>query len=155
MKERFQKLENKTLKRRNKDHECGLTKPMLIDCIEPADWMFPPLHALTLLTNTPFEYLQEWVWHRVEDVPIELILARRDHAKKQIAADDKWERVLEAKEHLNEMQAELSDLLPEGGNFETEEALQFYNSQKLYVGAAETSVEKQRMRLKRLKLHLL
>jgi hypothetical protein len=115
MKDRFDKLERKELSRANKNVERGLVKPMLIDCIEPEDWIVPVLHAVVLLTNTVFKHLQLWIWYRVEDVAIDLVLARMDYAKAVIAKEERWGEVLEQSAHVEEMKAELQALTPAVG----------------------------------------
>ena len=114
MKERLEKLESGEMNRKIKDEECGITHPMLFDAIEPENYMCPVLHAVDLLANKVFKYLEKWYWYRVEDNPIELIIARIEWAAaatKKTQADDKY---LEAERHEAEMQEELEALEEEG-----------------------------------------
>ena len=110
MKERLEKLESGEMSRKNKDEECGITHPMLFDSIEPEDYVCPVLHAVDLLPNKILKYAETWFWYRVEDNPIELIVARINWAAaatKKTEADNKY---LEAERHKAEMQEELEAL---------------------------------------------
>ena len=109
---RLQKLESGELKR-TPGNEKGITALPLFDCIEPKDWMVPILHAVDLEVNAPFHYLQRYVWNRVEDIPVELILARDAKADASNAVDDCWAEVLEAEQYENEMEIELHQICPE------------------------------------------
>ena len=135
MKERFQKLESGELSRKNKDLECGLTHPMLFDCIEIEDWMCPVLHAVDLLANTVFDYFQKYIWYRLEDVPLELIVARIQWAEAEKKKEKSWSERLEAEEHLSHMNAEL-EALAEDGLDETDDD---YNWQHVLATAAKES----------------
>jgi hypothetical protein len=119
MREHFARFENGELNR--PQQQCGLTvaqqqlglkQPMLINCIEPADYLSPVLHAVTLLVNTPFDFLKRYIWYRMDDVPLNLIMAREDILRTEIAAQDTWVAKLEADKELNDLKIKLKELKP-------------------------------------------
>jgi len=137
MKETFDKLESGQLKRKVKDQERGIMEEPSVDCIEPSNWLFPPLHALDLLTNTPFAYLQRWIWNRLEDVPLPLIDLRDKRTKCAIEVDSLWDEVVDAEAHKLAMQEELRAIEPtEALAFDDEEHEDEWRLQKEVVQAA-------------------
>jgi hypothetical protein len=114
MRETYDRLESGQLNRKVKSQERGLTHPMLIDCIEPDDWICPVLHAVTLFTNTPFKSLQRWIWHRLETVAPELLEARRDVLRTKVTKDECWTELLDVETDLKHLKLELKELKPRG-----------------------------------------
>ena len=148
MKETYDNLESGTLKRKNKDHERGIVATPLISCIEPTDWLFPPLHALDLLTNTPFSYMRKWVWNRLEVVPLKLIDQRDARTRAALEMETVWDDLIEAEEYALFMKEELCLLLPDTTNgtavndstFDDDAHAQEYTNQKAVVAEAESNV---------------
>ena len=142
MKERFQKLESGELSRKKKTIERGLVRPMLIDCIEPVDFIVPILHAVILLTNTVFGHVQKWIWYRVEDVPLELIVARSDYARAELDLEARRKECVDVTGHYQEMKSELNHLTPKrGDDFDDEEHHEFFQQQQLLVSTLAASVK--------------
>ena len=151
MRKRLQKLESGELKR-TPGNEKGITALPLFDCIEPKDWMVPILHAVDLEVNAPFHYLQRYVWNRVEDIPVELILARDAKADASNAVDDCWAEVLEAEQYENEMEIELHQICPEDDMvFDDEDHDAEYQQQAAVLDAAKESTAEAKSRHKQAK----
>ncbi|CAB9516818.1 unknown protein [Seminavis robusta] len=111
MRRRYKKLESKELKRSKPIQEKGIRTLPLFDCIEPVNWLPPPLHGVILLANTPFHYLQRMVWYRHERVPVEVIEARFAKADAEMDAEAKWNELVDAEEHWNDMYGVMTDLV--------------------------------------------
>ena len=112
LQETYRKLEDGRLNRKDKNQERGVVSTPLVDCVEPTNFLFPPLHALDLLTNTPYKYIQKWVWNRLEDVPLELIEQRETRAAAALEVESLWNDVIEVEKPKLIMQEELKSLLP-------------------------------------------
>ena len=148
MKEQLDKLNSGELDRSDKDLERGLKTAPLIDCIESKDWLFPPLHGLDLLVNTPFDYFNRWVWYRLEKIPIELITARKERALQALYVDKLWQDIVDSEEHCVHMEYELG-LIVDGGEdeeFEDENHQQEYTLQEQVLVTAEIEVARAKER---------
>jgi hypothetical protein len=142
MKTTLEKLECGELDRRDKSVERGLLHPPLIDCIEPKDWMCPVLHAVDLLVNTPFKYFKRWVWYRLENIPLDLMVARDNLVETEINKDLAWNQVMAAEEHYNFMELELLNILPPDDDvFEDKNHEDEYSQQLAIVENAEVSMK--------------
>ena len=138
---RYEKLQSGELSRKDKNLERGVMTRPLIDCIEPTDWLFPPLHGLDLLVNAPFSYLNMWVWNRLEVIPMELVEARNERTKMAIQVDELWEDFVSAEEHKMHMEQELSALAPGDTGFDDDDHEQEYSLQDDVLRAAKNTAE--------------
>ena len=142
VKETHAKLESGELKRTVPSEAKGIKNLPLFDCIEPDNWMTPILHAVDLETNAIFDYLQKYVWYRIEDIPLELILAREAKADADNAVEDCWLKVLEAEEYANHMEIELHSISPEAEmEFDDDEHEFEYRQQAAVLDVAVASVD--------------
>jgi hypothetical protein len=90
----------------------GVIQPMLIDCIEPTDYLSPVLHALTLLANTPFKYLRRYIWYRMDEIPVELMMVQENATREVIKLEACWEDCLEADAEYNDLKMKVAELKP-------------------------------------------
>lgn len=141
MKATYEKLNDGTLNRKDKDQERGLVDEPLVDCVEPVNWLFPPLHGLDLLTNAPYKYLQRWVWNRLEDVPLSLIEARDTRTEAAIELERLWDVVIDCEEDKLIMEEELRLIHPnEAAPFNDEAHEQEWLTQKVAVTQATSDL---------------
>ena len=141
MKQTHEKLESGQLKRKEKDQERGIMEEPSADCIEPSNWLFPPLHGLDLLTNTPFSCLQRWTWNRLEDIPLPLIDLRDKRTKCAVEVDKLWDEVVDTEAHKLAMKEELRAIEPsQDGDFEDDDHEDEWQRQKEILQAATDAV---------------
>ena len=70
-------------------------------------------HLPHFKSNTPYKYLQKWIWNRLNDVPLQLIDLRDTRTNAALAVDKLWNEVIEAEENRLIMQEELRLILPD------------------------------------------
>jgi hypothetical protein len=133
--------EQETGKKIKGKQRMGLVKPPLLTCIPVRNWLTPILHCITLFANTPFNYLTKWVWHRVDDLPIELIVARDIKTEALIHKDECQSMLRDMEEHLNNQRGQLVELEPEGEVFASHEHFQLHNLQLQLVASAQLAVD--------------
>ena len=142
MKEHYEKLERGELRRTRPEQQRGLTKPMLIDCVEPENYLSPVLHAVTLFINTPFKYLKKYMWYRAEDLPLQLLMARDDLAVAVLAVETCRNDMLDAGEWLNNMRIELDGLQPqEYGAYDDDQHRKDFLEMEAVVNYAKDQLE--------------
>ena len=90
------------------DHK-GLTKPPLFDAIPVQNYLTPVLHACDLFVNSAKDNLDDFIDHRLEDRPIELLQARWLEADKKI-------KEREALSNYNDAKSLLDDAMITGDN---------------------------------------
>ena len=145
MKEHYEKLERGELRRTRPEQQRGLTKPMLIDCVEPENYLSPVLHAVTLFINTPFKYLKKYMWYRAEDLPLQLLMARDDLAVAVLAVETCRNDMLDAGEWLNNMRIELDGLQPqEYGAYDDDQHRKDFLEMEAVVNYAKDQLEEKR-----------
>ena len=76
MQEHLHKLETGELNKKKPAQQKGITKRMLVDCMDMRNIPVPPLHNNELFVNTPIKELLCWINHRIEKLPLKLIIGR-------------------------------------------------------------------------------
>jgi hypothetical protein len=141
LKAHLEGIENGSISKKVSTEHRGIKTTPLLDCIEPANFLFPVLHAIDLLANAPFAYLTKYVWYRLEEVPMEVIVAREELAKMAIKKEEIWQESVDAEAHVKHMVMELSVLAPEDGSFDNADHEAEYRAQEAVVKSAEQDVK--------------
>jgi hypothetical protein len=82
------------------------------------------------------------VWHRVDDLPIELIVARDNKTEALIHKDECQGMLRDMEEHLNSQRGQLVELeIEDGEDFATEDHHRLYNLQMGLVASAQLAVD--------------
>ncbi|CAB9519212.1 unknown protein [Seminavis robusta] len=118
LKEHREKLERRELER-TADEARGVVDAPLLE-IEPGNFIYPPLHGCVLFANTVFSHFQLYLNHRIQSIPLELLLARAKKTAIERLVEEKKQTAFDLEEQLNGMEADLV-YLRSGGAFEDDD----------------------------------
>jgi len=112
MEQHLNKLESGELNKKESDQVRGI-KSKALYCIPPKNFLVPSLHNVELFVNTPIcKGFMKWVYHRIEQLPLELIDARLENIDLIIELEQTGTELKEAKETVEFLKAEAKSLKP-------------------------------------------